>query len=1129
VLRVTITLEGSAAAPVFSRGFTATWELRPSPAPVRLDRESVVAVTTFVDQLRDGDIKLAALRDVAPVIARLVGTTDVDVATLLNETLELAAEETAALTEVPWETAAVGSGELPQDLSTLFDHLLARLPVCRIVPGDPHPFKIEHYRPRLLLCTSNPAGVAGGRINVSEVGKMCEQVMHLHPVFQFKSLRATSWQATAPTIRNFQPNIAVVVGHGSSDKSGGSPTLAFERSGDPGGDERVPIAEVANTLTTARSCGLVAMVACDLVRERGYSGACEMVRHGIDEVLAMQGSVKQGVGRAMLETFLAEILSGATLAVAAASARRSVRSDTHAVLPAAFQSGTRRKPANNLSELALRYEQALQALASRAAQERPIPRDVQKRLEDVLKGGGVAAAHGGPGNGASTVLRAAAAAVLADRKNRPIVYFDGDRQLPGLSLQSWIIRQAGEIAAAHPVLLPKTSPQSPTGNDRLELARWLRDAGVSIILDNVPYYSDDDELFVAALAKAYADAHEQAVLVFGGNGAWLGLVPESSQIIVGPMTPAETEAYVATFMPGEDPAKLFEETGGTPLLLDAERHMRSGSAGRRGDTQGEDVFLRYISKVDAMLSPAARLASLRLSLFESPLDVRLAEQFVAPDLPGALDELVNVGLATSFVEGHTRWIRIPTRKAEAIRGRSGPEAQEAAAEALANTFAQQFESEPEAAIDTVMSFDGGSYFLTDVQRHLAATGRVGVAVELPGYVQGKQIAASTLLDLYDGAMQVLNELEGNDVHVTLAAARAALNVGEPRTADEWLAALPLDLPAEHEFERLSIKAALSKDQDQASALHEIRSYFERAQALIATATPEQRAIVESFGLKMAIDSLPTALFLGHENASDAERRLAPALAAMPVQDRAQCLAMLAEREMKEPAGSIDWSRVAAWVTDAVGSLDASHDSRVWTYCTYEQAQYLKRRPEPRTGDAYRLFNQSKSAAETAGETRRAGLALLRLIELERDHQELQQVGAKWPTARLEEVDHVVFVLSSAREDSLSLRVLGRLQLLAAELNADRSARRERLLAAARAFASPKLLSITDRRARAIALPRALALDLGDGGDFLQAQRTLNTFRAEIAARLEIDVDIDNPEDARTKLSAWLERYSVEGA
>jgi hypothetical protein len=38
-------------------------------------------------------------------------------------------------------------------------------------------FTIEHYRARLLLCTSNPAGVGGGRINVSEVGKMCEQVI----------------------------------------------------------------------------------------------------------------------------------------------------------------------------------------------------------------------------------------------------------------------------------------------------------------------------------------------------------------------------------------------------------------------------------------------------------------------------------------------------------------------------------------------------------------------------------------------------------------------------------------------------------------------------------------------------------------------------------------------------------------------------------------------------------------------------------------------------------------------------------------------------------------------------------------------------------------------------------------
>jgi hypothetical protein len=59
--------------------------------------------------------------------------------------------------------------------------------------------------------------------------------------------------------------------------------------------------------------------------------------------------------------------------------------------------------------------------------------------------------------------------------------------------------------------------------------------------------------------------------------------------------------------------------------------------------------------------------------------------------------------------------------------------------------------------------------------------------------------------------------------------------------------------------------------------------------------------------------------------------------------------------------------------------------------------------------------------------------------------------------------------------------------------------------------------------------RALTLDLNEDGDFLLAQRTLNTFRVEIAAKLEIDVDIDNPDAARASISVWLHHQPAEGA
>src|SRR5262249_47574975 len=152
--------------------------------------------------------------------------------------------------------------------------------------------------------------------------------------------------------------------------------------------------------------------------------------------------------------------------------------------------------ANNLSDLSSTYDSALGFLKGRVAGDRTIQRDLQQQVEALLKGGGVRSVIGAYGNGTSTLLRAAIASVLGDRRNRPIIYFDGDLRTPGYSMEIWMTRQLTEIAAIHPVLLPTTSPTSPVGTGGTELARWLRDASVSIVIDNVPYHLvGDDEAF----------------------------------------------------------------------------------------------------------------------------------------------------------------------------------------------------------------------------------------------------------------------------------------------------------------------------------------------------------------------------------------------------------------------------------------------------------------------------------------------------------------------------------------------------------------------------------------------------------------------------------------------------------
>ena len=124
--------------------------------------------------------------------------------------------------------------------------------------------------------------------------------------------------------------------------------------------------------------------------------------------------------------------------------------------------------------------------------------------------------------------------------------------------------------------------------------------------------------------------------------------------------------------------------------------------------------------------------------------------------------------------------------------------------------------------------------------------------------------------------------------------------------------------------------------------------------------------------------------------------------------------------------------------------------------------------------------------------------------------------AAWPARRLEEVDETATELSSAKGDALSMRVLGRLQWLAAEL--DRERRRDRLTQAARTFSTGMLSARGDDLAFAQVCSQALDLDLAPNGDFIEAQRFLAGVRSELSRRFGIQVNLDRPELARHQIA-----------
>lgn len=1131
--RVTITLGGAATDPLMERGFTARWDPPGETATeVRLEAGDLNALAPLVGALPTGKINFDMIREAAPVLGYLLRTSRLHAA----ELVELEADgTTTVLTELPWEAAARGSEPLPPPTTALFERLLAPLPICRLVPATSRVAVVGNYRPRLLLCISNPPGVDGGQIAVGPIQTACDQALQLYPVFQARKLCGPlTWAAVNAIIARFRPNVLIVVGHGSSNPAGGDPTLAFVREGDPGGVDRVPVARLADALARAGSCCAAVLIACDLVRASGHSAAWELVRQGVGEVVAMQGSVQQQCARVILAALLNEILAGAPLPSAAATARRASMDHPHAILPAVFRASDRSRAASELAPLAARYGRALGNLYARVSETRAMLKRgaLQHKVEEILGGTGVAAVEGAFGNGCSTLLRAAVASLLAKPvrlKSRPVLYIDCDRRLGHLPLSEWISDQIHAATTADAVLKPITAPdftESTKSGD--EAGAWAVEAEISVVLDNLPLHpTNEDKVFLEGFARPFRRPDGQACLVLGGSGDLLKLAKQETKVVVGPLSLPETEDFANTVVPGTDGQELYMLTGGTLLLLDAERRMRTRARRTQRMFQGSESTLElYLERLDEGLSPGAREAAARLALFRYPLDVRLAEGFVTPDLPGAIEELVEAGLAMSFEDNTITWLLVPERKARGIQTRTANDLEEIK-ETLAKNFDDRYEGCEDEVVHEVTSLAGAGEYLKIVQLYLANSALADVAVAMPILAQGTALRAEALFELFEQSVQILDASGTKDVDTMLFGSRAAINVGKLEIAQQWVSRLPKNLDPVSECRCLALKAAILKDQRQVTSLQEILECFSKATEVIARRAPEEQTELDELRKEIVFDSLPAALFLGREGAESAAKRLDPIFPRISPTEKAHLLATLAEREMSEPPEKVNWSSVANWVTEALELLQGGADARTLTYCAYQQAQYLRKRSKPHYRDAWQGYRKAKAAGEQAGEVRREGLALLRLVELERDLPELREDPSDWPSRRLAEVDKIVSGLWNSQVDALSMRVLGRLQVVAVGLDLNVDSQRERLTQAARAFSSGMLSSRNDNRRFAEVCLQALDLDLQPEGHFPLAQRFLASVRSELARRLGIRVDLDKPEAAREQLSQSLQGLSFE--
>lgn len=1128
MLHANLRLEGNGAEPIFNCAISVAWGGHDALPGIRLPFEAAQLATKFTRQLVSGEFGFSDIRAIAPVLSSLLRPDPVGAPAGKDDGIELAGEDSPlALTDIPWEAAAWGCSPLPAAEDELFDRLLAAQPICRTIDGPSNAVQIEACRPRLLLCLSNPPGIDGGQVAVGQFRTICTQAIGENPIFHAHEIAPTpSWCSTAARIREFRPNVFIFVGHGSSDPGGGAPTLAFVRDGDLGGVERVPVKQIAEELVRAKSCSQVALIACDTVRTSGYSAAQALIRAGIAEVVAMQGSIEQQCAKGFFAALLYEILSGVGLAKAVSAARRMARKHPHAILPVAFRSEFVNGKGSQLARFKELYERAIAKLTARVdANELTLERAaLQREVEVSLDRVGMVAIRGGFGNGASTLLRAALRASLSapSPRRRPIIYLDAEQRSGEAPLAEWIRQELNSVDESYPVLRPKSCPALTECAPTLAaIGDWAASAEITLVLDNLPPRPTESEIaVVSTLITSYRNTQCRSLLVLGGEEPLLDLANGAFEITIPALSMPETAAYAQAYLPGADVNQLFSRTGGTLLLLDGERRQRRRPLSTVAIAYSlNDTSDRYIEHLGKWLSPNARKAAACLALFPTALQLELVNTFLVADNPGALRELLESGLAQSFDARSQKWIFIPEQKSEALRRQWSEEARTAQQD-LTATFVERYRNDPEGTLKMIAPIGGAASYLRTIQPYL----ELQDSILLPIDAAGKGLSAGVLLDLFRYAIEALVALESESILVrnagiVLEGVRTALNVGQNDLVEKWLKLLEAPLEAPIEARKLALVAAYLKDKAQVGAWDEISRCYSQAMEIIAHAAPEEQRECEALRSEIVMDSLPTALFLGGESATTAADRLEPLLGSLLPPERALLFATLAEREMKER--SANWTKVADWIIDAKSAADAQADARVRTYCAYQYGKYLSRRQPPRFADAWQAYEQSRLAGHEAAEPRREGLALLRLVELERDQPQLRIVPGKWPRDRLTEIDALEPRLGETR-DSLGARVYGRLQHLGAQLDSNEADRQRRLMKGTRSFCAPNLRASSDLRNLAKICVFALGRYLHEADDFLWVQRFLGSFRRDIAQRLEIEVDLDKPEACLCAITQWLE-------
>jgi len=1137
ITRATIELGPEESNNLLARSFQVHWAPQtPAGTPVQLDATEIAAITAFRAAVRDGSVSFSLIRKAAPILGRLLGNAPRNPSGIIEI---VGSGSTDALTGVQWEAAALGTSALPQDDGDLLQALFGSLPLYRLIPGDVDPSGDAKHRPRVLLLISNPVGINGGRIEVSKVQRAFEAVLSRYPVFQsMVCAEEKPWGELATKIAMFDPHIFLFVGHGSSSPEYGNPVLAFADRDDPTHVRRVPIRDVAKQVTAGRSCCLAVLAACDFVYQSPTSGAVELIESGIDDVVAMQGSIEQGVATTVLSHMLANAFVGNDVPSGLALARTEVRTNPHCILPVAFRSsgkGLRRLGLRNYGAV---YAETLRKL-SRVFPEQEdlfVRPELIKQIEKLFRGKSsseaVSVIHGGTGDGLSIALRAVIASVLEDAHERPIFYIDCEPQRRTLSLPDWVCAQMVWAADLHPVLIPTSASSfAPSFRDTNETAEWAGHwavhAGVSVVLDNLRGdISQEEKNFLRHFAEMFYKKGRQAHLVLGGGRELLTLVTPYTSVAVLPLSKLETEQFGQQFLSHVPPAELYESTKGSLLLLDAER--RSPIADAPAISQTAQVIDIFMARLDRILSEPARAAAIRLAFFPAPLQEELAQSLLMPEFPQAFAELQRAGILEIREEGDSRSFYVSRQRGADIKRHWAAE-REANHVAIVERLLKLFDSESDTELDRIAGLHGASTYFTIAQQLTAETDQSFTAFVMPKLLKGR-LEPHRELALYKRSAQMLDDHqtdpipdvdEAIEAEVLIAGASIALDLGDSQLAQRWLNRFSSPSIPVLRYQRILLEIKIHKDQQQAGGTSQILAAIAQASQLVNDATTdEDRSEIESLRTDLCMAELPTVLFFTSEPLEDVWKRVEPLLPELPAADRAVILSTVAERAMKAPRDQVNWTEVAAWVAESRGLSDTTEDYRAQTYCLYQQAQYFRKKLKPSLSDAYDIYERARSAGASAREYRREALALSRLLELELNESSLRGDEDTWQQKRLSEVNDLAKKLVGEEDNALSMRALGRLLAAGAEIASVTETRQALWEGAARAFSGDVLSSVTDNEKFAAICLARITSDLGQTAGHQYAMRFLNSFCKQIERRFGIVVDVDSPAEILTAIAEW---------